>query len=206
MKQQTGIIILAAGASSRMGKPKQLLPYQGSSLIRRVTQEAVNAPVQRVVVVLGASHALIAAEIKDFDILAVVNEAWQQGMGGSIQTGLKVLVDTHPEVTQVILVVADQPYVNTELFKTMMEQQQSSGKGMIACAYSGIAGTPVLFDRQYFPLLLNLSGEEGAKKILQQHQAAIAVVPFEAGAIDIDTGADYDQLTGNSTCQPAQKK
>ncbi|WP_343692157.1 nucleotidyltransferase family protein [Chitinophaga sp.] len=201
MRQQTGIIILAAGTSARMGKPKQLLRYQGCSLIRRITQAAINGQLHPVLVVLGAWHELIAPEIKDFEVSTVVNDEWQKGMGGSIKSGLKVLMDEWPEVTQVILAVADQPYVTTELFGTMILQRQLSGKGMIACTYSGVAGTPVLFDRKYFPALLNLAGEEGAKKILHQHAADVALVPFEAGAIDIDTDADYDQLISNSTNQ-----
>jgi molybdenum cofactor cytidylyltransferase len=196
MMRQTGIIILAAGTSSRMGKPKQLLPYQGSTLIRRITEEAVKGAAHPVAVVLGAYHELIAPEMHGLDLSIVVNEQWQQGMGGSVSIGIKTLLNAYPALTQVILVVADQPYVTAELFETMIHQQVISGKGIVACGYSDITGTPVLFDRKYFPALLELSGEAGAKKILQQEPADVEVVRFDAGAIDIDTVADYDQLTG----------
>lgn len=193
--QSTGIVILAAGNSSRMGRPKQLLPFNGSTLIRRITAEAVKVSDHAVAVVLGACQEVIAPEIKEFDILTVVNEEWQQGMGKSISVGLKALTDKHPAITRVILVVADQPYVTAELFEKMIRQQLSSGKGMIACAYDGITGTPVLFSHKYFQALLNLGGEAGARKIVQQHPADVDVVTFEAGAIDIDTLADYKNVT-----------
>lgn len=187
--RKTGIIILAAGSASRMGQPKQLLRYRGSSFIRRICVEALDV-VSKVVVVLGAYHELIVPEIANLGVCVVVNEEWETGMAGSVTTGLKTMED----VEQVILAVADQPFVDASLFTSLIGQQVVSGKGIVACTYSGVMGTPVLFDQQYFPALLALRGEEGAKRLLRQYAADVDTVSFEAGAIDIDTKEDFEQL------------
>lgn len=187
--KRTGIVILAAGNSSRMGQPKQLLQYQGRSFIRRITQEAISV-VSEVVVVLGAYSEMIKPELEDLNVCMVVNAAWETGMAGSVTTGLNALAG----VEQVILAVADQPFVTAALFSGMITQQVVSGKGIVACSYSGIAGTPVLFDQRYFSALLALTGEEGARRILRANTEDVATVDFEAGAMDIDTKEDFDQL------------
>lgn len=186
--RRTGIVILAAGNASRMGRPKQLLPYLGSSFIRRITQEAIQVG-NEVVVVLGAYSEIILPEIADLQVNTIVNAAWETGMAGSVTTGLRLL-----DVDQVILAVADQPFVTAALFSEMISQQAVSGHGIVACAYSGITGTPVLFDQRYFPDLLALKGEEGARRLLRAYAMDVATVDFAAGAIDIDTQEDFDKL------------
>jgi molybdenum cofactor cytidylyltransferase len=188
---RTGIIILAAGNASRMGQPKQLLQYRGRSFIRRISQEASKVVIE-VVVVLGAYSDIIAPEMADLHVHTVINKEWARGMAGSVTTGLRALGN----VEQVIIAVADQPFVTAALFSEMIAQQAASGKGIVACAYSGVTGTPVLFDQRYFPELLALTGEEGAKRILRAHAADVVTVDFAAGAIDIDTEEDFDRLPG----------
>ncbi|WP_343671162.1 nucleotidyltransferase family protein [Chitinophaga sp.] len=193
---QTGIIILAAGTASRMGKPKQLIQYEGNSFIRRITMEAVREPAHPVVVVLGAYSDAIVPEIQDLKIHIAINHAYHTGMAGSLTTGLNFLLEKY-NLAQVIFVVADQPFVTADLFAAMINCKTVSGKGIVACSYSGTTGTPVLFDGKYFPALRGLTREEGAKRIVHQNKDDLATVVFEAGAIDIDTAADYNRIIFN---------
>jgi molybdenum cofactor cytidylyltransferase len=190
----TGIIILAAGNSSRLGEPKQLLQYKGVSLLNRITTEAVFFAEQGVVVVTGAHHLAIEENINNKDVITCYNPDWKDGMASSIKTGIKQLLLVHPELTNCILTVCDQPYLDAKIFRKLFDKWQQSGKGIVASQYSGTAGIPVLFNRQYFDALLHLEGQEGARKLLTKFNEDVAVVPFEKGVIDIDTIEDYNNL------------
>jgi len=194
MKNKIGIIILAAGNSSRLGQPKQLLPYKGKSLLRHVTDEALSVKAVDVVVVTGAANAAIEHELKVPGITIVRHETWAEGMGTSIKKGLQRLLGSCPQLSAVIIAVCDQPFVSAELFRQLIAAYQHSDSLIVASAYAGTFGTPALYDASYFKDLLALQGPEGAKKILQEHKTTLALVPFEKGNIDIDTMDDYQKL------------
>ncbi len=187
------IIILAAGASSRLGKAKQLLVYKNKTLLRHTIDEAEKAKAQ-IIVVLGANEMDIKKELADAKIDVVYNNNWQQGMATSINAGLKKALENNPELANCIICVCDQPYVSADLFKQLMDKKEETGKKIIASAYAGTLGTPVLFDKTYFEDLLQLQGDEGAKKIVKNSSEDIASVDFEMGRIDIDLSTDYDKL------------
>jgi molybdenum cofactor cytidylyltransferase len=189
-----GIIILAAGPSSRLGKPKQLLAYRNRSLLRHVTEEAINSETGPVIVVVGANPTAVAAELKGADTLITVNAGWSEGMAASIRHGLEEILKILPDLDTVILAVCDQPFVNAALFRQLLAQATATGKGIVASAYEGTQGTPVLFDKKYFTLLLGLRGQQGAKKLLTLHPEDVAGIPFTNGQIDIDTPEDYQSL------------
>lgn len=193
VNQSCAIIILAAGASSRFGSPKQLLPFHGRSLIRHLVAEAKKTAAT-IIVVTGAAHLAIAAELNDEEILIVQNEAWAQGIGGSISKGMGFLKSLALDVDAVLLAVCDQPFINAMLFNEMIALQKSSGKKIVACRYAGTVGTPVLFSKTYFNALQDLRANEGAKAVVQRHLEEAALFPFPKGAIDIDTQADYKAL------------
>jgi molybdenum cofactor cytidylyltransferase len=190
----TGIIILAAGNSSRLGQPKQLLDYRGTTLLNRITSEAVFFAGEAVVVVTGAQRREIEDSIADESVLTCHNPNWKEGMASSIKTGLKHLLLVYPELRSCIITVCDQPYLDAEVFRKLLLKQQQSGKGIVASQYSETTGVPVLFDRQYFDALLHLDGKEGARKLLTKFKGDVAFVPFEKGATDIDTREDYNKL------------
>lgn len=190
----TGIIILAAGNSSRLGQPKQLLDYKGTSLLNRIVSEAVFFAAEAVVVVTGAQRRAIEESIVDESVLTCHNPNWKDGMASSIKTGLKHLLLVYPELRSCIITVCDQPYLDAGVFRSLFLKQQETGKGIVASRYSEMQGVPVLFDRQYFDALLHLDGQEGARKLLTKFKSDTAVVPFEKGAIDIDTPEDYNNL------------
>ncbi|CAG5004028.1 Nicotine blue oxidoreductase [Dyadobacter sp. CECT 9275] len=190
----TGIVILAAGSSSRLGEPKQLLQYRGKSLIRQVTESALMAIGSPVVVVTGCYQKEILEVLEPLPIFPIRNDAWQEGMASSIRTGLEELFRLFPSIQQVILAVSDQPFVTAELLTALITKAIENDNGIIASYYDDTAGTPVLFKKKYFASLMSLEGAQGAKKILKQFKNDITYLSFPAGGTDIDTQVDYQNL------------
>lgn len=193
--KNTGIILLAAGNSTRMGSPKQLLLYQGKILLERIVDTSLQVfDNNKIIIVLGANHSEIAFQIKDKITLVSVNEEWESGMASSIKSGLQTLLNHFPEMERCFISVCDQPYLSSEVFIEMLKLADYSSKEIIAAEYAGTIGVPVLFSKKYFKKLLHLSGEQGAKKIIQQNMDDVNIFTFDEGAIDIDTPSDYENL------------
>jgi molybdenum cofactor cytidylyltransferase len=196
---KTGIIILAAGNSSRLGRPKQLLPYRGKTLLTHATTEALSAGLHPVVVVSGAFHDEVRDSLRGHALDIIFNPAWEKGMASGIVAGLSNLLSLQPDVESVIITVCDQPFISSALLLQLVCTHNVSGKGIIACAYANSVGTPVLFSSPYFEQLLALSGSEGAKKLLRQHPDDLITVDFPDGDIDIDTAKDVERLLRKNT-------
>jgi molybdenum cofactor cytidylyltransferase len=189
---KTGIIILAAGNSSRMGEPKQLMMYKNKTFLQHIIGEAKNANLEPVICVTGYQSGLITKSLLGLGISTVYNKDWREGIGSGISAGFKQLLLS--DVDSVILAVSDQPYVSADLFQTMQKLKDQSGKGIVASSYAGILGTPVLFSKDYFNQLKSLTGNQGAKNIVQINLPDVCPVEFEKGSIDIDTKEDYENL------------
>lgn len=194
-KKDTALIILAAGKSSRLGRPKQLLKFEGMTLLQRAIQAGLDAGCKPLIVVMGAYHTEISQEPYLAAVKTVVNPHWEAGMGSSIKAGMRELREDKA-LEQIILMLCDQPFVDGELLKRLVIARQETGKGMVACSYGDTLGVPALFGRQFFPLLSEIDDAEGAKKLIQKFPQEVAVIPFERGNIDIDTAEDYRHLTG----------
>ena len=194
---RTGVIILAAGNSSRLGRPKQLLPYRGKTLLTHTTTEALNAGLHPVVVVTGAFQEEVSDSLHGQSVDIIFNPAWEEGMASGIVAGLSNLLSLHPDVDAVIITVCDQPFISSALLLQLVGTFDMSGKGIVACTYADSVGTPVLFGRSYFEQLLALTGSEGAKKLLKQYPDDFAVIDFPDGDIDIDTKEDARKLMGS---------
>ncbi|WP_394665868.1 NTP transferase domain-containing protein [uncultured Chryseobacterium sp.] len=195
MMKNTGIILLAAGNSSRMGSPKQLLVYQGKTFLERITDTALEVfDPNQIVLVLGARHHEISSVIKNKNIYIVINENWESGMASSIQSGMKTLSGLFPEMERCFISVCDQPYLTSNLFSKMLQLQETSGKEIVVTKYADTLGVPALFSKKYFKPLMELTGEQGAKKIIQQNINDVESFEFEKGAVDIDTPSDYNHL------------
>jgi len=192
--EATGIIIVAAGNSSRLGQPKQLLEYNGHTLLRNTILQAQRVPDSFVVVVTGAYKPIMDKELAFTSAKVVHNAHWETGLASSIVIGLHQLRAYKHDIKSCIITVCDQPYLTTEVFKRLTDEYKKTGKGIIASAYSGTMGTPVLFGNTYFKQLQNLTGDEGARKLMQIYKDDVAVIPFEKGAVDIDTIEDYNNL------------
>lgn len=188
-----GTIILAAGDSSRMGgEPKQLLIYKGQSLLRRITEIALALQRGPVVVVLGANRAQIVPELAGLPITLVDNPSWSTGQASSLKTGLAALYLTDKDIEAVFVLHADQPMVSLGLLLHMLDIRKDTGKGIAACRYDTQLSVPALFDRSYITELLKLDGDKSVKWVIVRHRNDCSEVPFEAGAIDLDSKRDVD--------------
>lgn len=190
---KTGIILLAAGSSSRLGRFKQLIEYQGKTLIQKAIDEANKSRADCLVVVLGANADRIQTGFEPSSAPFIVNSDWQQGMSSSMQAGLRFLMEKEA-INQVLLMLCDQPFVDASLLDQLITGKETSGKGIVAAAYSNTLGVPTLFDKWYFEELLQLTGSEGAKKVIFNHQAEVHALDFPLGAVDLDTEEDVSQF------------
>ncbi len=186
--------MLAAGNSTRLGKPKQLLLFNGKSLLRHTIEAAVATGVKPLIIVLGANASLLTPEIDDNNTQIVINTNWKDGMASSIIAGLTALLEIYPDTERVILMMCDQPFVTTSLLNNLLITHQQTGKPIVASIYDGVIGVPALFYKSHFKELLQLQGDTGARKIINQDVSEVATVFFAKGKIDIDTADDYENL------------
>jgi molybdenum cofactor cytidylyltransferase len=184
-------LVLAAGSSSRMKQSKQLLKIGETSLLHKTTQTALDSGVDTVVVVLGANHEEHAKELSDVRASVIFNSGWQGGMGSSLKAGIKVILERFPATDFVLVLVCDQPLLTAAHLRNLMAPWKAGGRPIVASYYSGSAGVPVLFHRSLFNEILLLPDDQGAKKIVAQHERQADFVDFPEGAIDLDTPEDW---------------
>jgi molybdenum cofactor cytidylyltransferase len=187
-------VLLAAGGSSRMGAPKQLLDFEGASLVRRAALAALGCACDGVVAVLGAHAEAVARELAGLELVLVRNPDWAQGIGGSIRCGVEAALERAPDLDALLLLLADQPGVSAALLDRILAERRERGAELVACAYAGSLGVPALFGRPHLDALRALSGDRGAKSILLEHEARVRRVSFPEGVVDVDTPQDYEQL------------
>lgn len=185
-------IVLAAGASTRMGRPKQLLPLRGGTVLATVVARLLAAPVDRVVVVLGREAEAIrrgAGLPSDARLTVVVNESWPEGMGSSLRRG----VEACAEADAVVIALGDQPGLEPRVVKRLVAAFRR-GRHLAVPVEGERRGHPVLFGRPLFPALLALRGDLGARDIVAGHWSEAARVPAKLLA-DLDTEEDYRAFT-----------
>ncbi|HEV8184729.1 MAG TPA: nucleotidyltransferase family protein [Chthoniobacterales bacterium] len=189
-----GAVILAAGGASRFGQPKQLLRFEGETLVRRAARAAEEGGCKPIVVVAGSCAPEIAAELRDAAVMIVENREWERGLGTSIRHGLQALLENDPAVDSVVLLACDQPFVHGATVQSLLEMSEATGKPIVACSYAGTFGIPALFSRVCFELLLALPDDSGAKSLIETRRADVACVEFAEGAVDLDTPGDLERL------------
>ncbi len=190
--QRITIVILAAGGSKRLGGPKQMLLYQGTSMIRHLAKGALDSRAGKVAVVLGAYLETIEQEIESMPVRIIRNEKWEEGMGGSIAMAVE---SVRNESDAILFTASDQPLVTTPFLNSMIEASRASAKRIIAAEYSETLGIPALFPGKYFDELAALSGDSGAKKIILKHRTSVIGIPFPEGSVDIDQLTDLKKLS-----------
>jgi len=198
MTNKYGIIILAAGSSSRMGRPKQLLRYNNQSLLQHIVNIALEAAIGPVIVVLGAEADLLKKELDETKVITVINKDWQEGMGSSIRFGLQQFTDRFPDAEGVIFTVCDQPFITSTLLYQLLATYKQTKNPVIASVYDDTKGTPAFFHREIFSELTALKADKGAKQIINNHKDHLGLVSFPMGSKDIDTENDYVQLLQNN--------
>lgn len=191
---RVGILILAAGASTRLGQPKQLLNFRGRPLIQHVADVAISIGCQPVSVVLGAHAAAIQPHLASLDIHVIHNPDWQSGMASSLRCGLQQILHRFPDLDAIVLMVCDQPLVTSALLRRLILRHQTLRCPIVASAYGSTLGVPALFHQTFFPALLTLVGDIGARSIIKQHRTSCLSMPFTEGAIDLDTPEDLKIL------------
>lgn len=187
-------VVLAAGGSSRMGRPKPLLGYRGRSLLRRTVDAALTAGCKPVAVVLGAAADRMRQELHGLRVEVVHNENWPDGIGSSISCGVASLRSHGESVRAVLLLACDQPLISKGVIERLIEAFDGSEGGITACEYAGTVGIPALFGRAHFERLEELLGDRGAKSFLLDEPERPVRVPWPEGSVDIDTPADYERL------------
>jgi molybdenum cofactor cytidylyltransferase len=193
---EVGIVLLAAGASTRMGRPKQNLIIAGETLLHRSARIAATcAPT---VVVLGANAELLNSELDGLNVFVVFNPNWLQGIATSIGCGLTELETRFPTLEAAVILLCDQPGIDEALIQTLIAQRNIAP--IVTCAYADTLGVPALFSRSLFPELHSLIGDQGAKRVIAAHRSQVEIVPFAAGAFDLDTPTDvqdWEQQASN---------
>lgn len=192
-----GIIILAAGSSSRLGQSKQLIKIDGKTLLEKTTQAALDSGAHPILVVLGNQASAHRKAIETLPVNIVINEDWSNGMGSSLKEGLQRLLKDYPKTERIIVTVCDQPYLTSNHLKKLISVYTNTSSEIVASHYKDTNGVPALFSKTLFQKLLQLEDDEGARKIIRQHEGTIEFVVFEKGEIDIDTPDDLNYLMNN---------
>ena len=200
-----GAIILAAGASTRMGRPKQLLRIDGRTLLRRTVDAVLASAAWPAVVVIGAHQDSVRPEVARLPVLIIENPGWEEGLASSIRAGARVLDTFSLSLDAGLLVVCDQPGFSPAAITRLTDVAVSSGKSIVAARYDGHPGPPVLFARCHFHEFTELRGPGGARPLLDRHAGQLATVDLPELATDLDTPEDYRAFlaSSQSTRQPA---
>lgn len=191
---EVAAVILAAGSSSRMGSPKQILQFRGMSLLRRSALAALDAGCHPVIVVTGAYAELSRRELDGLDVREVLNPLWETGMASSIVAGLEGLVDADADTEAAVFLLCDQPHVTADVLSGLISAHRATGRTVIASTYGGSFGVPALFSRSHFPELARLEGGAGAKQVIQRYASEACFLPFQGGEVDVDTREDFSRL------------
>lgn len=195
---ETGIILLAAGASSRMGQSKQLLPVHGEPLLLKTVKTAIASGVERIIVVLGDNEAEHRKIISGLAIQIEVNKEWEKGMGSSIKRGL-TLLSLDDQLKGVIIMVCDQPLITAEHIRHLVERYTQNHMPIVASGYGQTAGVPVFFSTRFFKELSHLPDHQGAKNLILENREYVSVLDFPDGQIDLDTMEDYNNFNKRIT-------
>ncbi len=196
-------LLLAAGSSSRLGFPKQLLRIDGATLMRRSVETLLATGSSPAVVVLGAHADRIAPELADLPVMPVTNPDWASGMASSVRAGLTEILRLAPRCDAVLLTLCDQPGVTGPDLLALVDLYIRAGKPIAASAYGEAVGVPAIFSKTLFPDLLALQGDAGARKVISANLRDTAQRSLPAGLIDVDVPADLPRAGIKSDIAPA---
>ncbi len=188
-----GAVLLAAGASSRLGAPKQLIHYQGCSLVRRAAISLLESGCRPIIVVIGACAA-VADELAGLDVYGVENLQWREGMSSSIRTGLREVRRIQPEVDAILMSVCDQPFVTGPDLRALVQFYRQSAIPIAASQYGSTLGVPAIFREDLFSELMALEGDAGARRVIQEHKAGVAAFSLSNAELDVDQTEDVQRL------------
>lgn len=203
MTPSLGAVVLAAGGSSRLGRPKQLVIHEGATLVARAAQAALAAGADPVVVVIGGAADAVRAAVSRLPVTVVANEAWADGMGTSVAAGVRALLARETPPAAVLLTLVDQPLVNDAALGRLVDawayaDARAHDDATIAAAqYASTVGVPAIFGRAHFDALCALPAGAGAGALLRAPGARVRQVPMPEAEFDVDTPEDAARLRGN---------
>jgi molybdenum cofactor cytidylyltransferase len=201
-RPKVAAIVLAAGASTRYGQPKQLLPVGGKTMLQHVVDVVLASPVDQTIVVLGHRAGEIEASVRqglptaaDKSADIVTNEEWQAGLSTSVQAGLRAI---RPDVQAVLFVLADQPAITPGIIAALLERYREIGAPIVVPTYRGERGNPALFDRSLFAELMGVRNDQGGRQLIERYanRTEKVEVGSEAVLVDVDTEEDYQRFKG----------
>lgn len=182
------IVILAAGASSRLGKSKQLLTINNEALISRAAKNACKLAeyfhLLEPVVIVGKDHQTVKALLQVLPVAVVYNSKWEDGMGLSIAAAVKHL---KPETSAVLLMTCDQVLLDADILKPLIHFWQKNSQKIVASSYNEIIGVPVIFPQKFFPELAKLQSDKGARLLLQKYSEEVVTFDLPEAIQDLDT-------------------
>lgn len=190
-------IVLAAGASTRLGQPKQLLQIDGESLLRSTVRLAAESGCAPIFVVLGFEADRMRQELHGLPVKIVVNQDWQSGMGLSLRCGISAGMKETPEPQKTLVLLCDQPSLSAEILLSLLRTSAKTKSLITASRYASRSGVPAIFDRQLYPDLLKIEGDQGARAVIQRYAEQTSTVEFPDGIIDIDTPEDLANLASS---------
>ncbi|MFZ0759047.1 MAG: nucleotidyltransferase family protein [Candidatus Sulfotelmatobacter sp.] len=191
-------VILAAGASRRLGQAKQLVEIDGEPLLGRTVRLAAQVGCQPIVVVLGFEAHRMRSALDGFRVIVAVNENWRSGMGSSMRCGVETALEISPPPEDILLMVCDQVRVTADVLRQLLRLHGLAKYPITAARYSGRLGVPAVFSSIFFPDLLDVSGDRGARAILERNAVRVGTVDFLEGELDLDTPDDLERSTAIS--------
>ncbi|HTY78977.1 MAG TPA: nucleotidyltransferase family protein [Candidatus Bathyarchaeia archaeon] len=190
----TAAIVLAAGLSRRMGRPKLLLTLEGRPVIRHTVERMLAAGLSDVIVVVGPEHEAIRQALEGLPVRLAVNPTPEAGQASSVRRGIQAV---SPLATVALIALGDQPWVSADVIHRLLAALAAPGKRIAAPRYADGLGNPVLFAADVFPELLALTGDRGARAVVEKDASRLAVVDVaQAMPRDLDTPEDYERLKG----------
>ena len=189
-----GVVVLAAGSSSRLGQPKQLIKYKGKPLLQNILDHSQVLSFTSKVLILGAHAEEIKKNINTGEFRVIINEQWEEGIASSILKGVRSSLEINPNLENILFLLSDQPFVTSALIKELLDTHKKEGKTITGCRYDKTVGVPVIFNKNMFRELCHLNGDRGAKVLIRKYPDKVAAVSFDLGSVDIDEPEDYRKL------------
>ncbi|MBR9855725.1 MAG: nucleotidyltransferase family protein [Algicola sp.] len=193
-EENIAVVVLAAGGSTRLGRPKQLVEFKGKTLLELTLNEADELGFRTKILVLGSKNEEILDKIDSDGFKVAINTDWEQGMASSIKLGLEAAIAEENGLNHVLFLVSDQPFLERTNLIKLVHTQLTERPNATYSQYGRNIGVPAIFAREAFPLLLNLKGDEGAKKLIHLEDFKYCTEVFKKGGFDVDTEADVQQL------------
>jgi molybdenum cofactor cytidylyltransferase len=185
-------IILAAGSAERFGSPKQLATLGGSTLVARSLGLATEVTAGRVILVTGANWQEVIDDCVPLDGFIVRNEHFSDGIGGSLAAGVRTVESV---ADAVLILLCDQALITAAHLEELIHTWRNSPDTIVASRYGDVCGVPAIFPARYFRELIDLDGDQGARKVIRKYGSTVIEVVFEDAAIDVDTPADLAKIT-----------